>query len=419
MNLFGTIYTRRWLASASGPLITTAGLAGSSVLNLVALLAWARLLSPTEFGTLALVNAAGLMAYALAFEWLRVAGARSLYDPVADDVSPARLGAWVRTVALALVALSLLAVGATITGVAPPGLEPRWNIAVLLFAASEMLLGATTLVARLRLHAWTCAMIMTGRSLVAFVIGLLLVRAGTGAAGVVTGVVSAQLLVTVTAIFNEPIWRSAVAHRASRWDQGELVRLGAPLIAGSALALAAGIADRSIVGAQLGLAAAGEFTAPAELVAKTLGFAMMTINLSAYPLLVRAHNRRGALRRNGTVLLAVSLPILAGMVLAAEPVCALLLGSRYPGAPRLLPCLAVAAFMRLLVTFHFGVAVQLSRRMAWLLPPPALALAIMLVAAPAAIRAGGLEGMAMLLCAAQAASLLLAALIARQVMRRD
>ena len=357
------------------------------------------------------------MAYALAFEWLRIAGAPSLYDVVLDDVAPARLGACIRVGTIALLLLSVLALGATLIGIAPPGLNPRWNIAALLFAVSEMLLASTTLVARLRLHAWTCALVMVGRSAAAFVIGLTLVELGFGAAGVIVGIVVAQGIVTTVAIFSEPVWRSALARPASRKDEVELVRLGAPLIAGSVLALAAGIADRSIVAAQLGLAAAGAFTAPAELVAKTLGFGMMAINLSAYPLLVRAQDRRDALRRNGAILVAASLPIFAVLVFFADPLSALLLGERYPLAPRLLPWLAGAALMRLLVTFHFGVAVQLSRRMAWLLPPPALALVILVVAAPAAIRTAGLEGMTMLLCAAQAASLLLAAGIARYVTR--
>ena len=417
MNLSGTFRKNTRLAVMVGPLVTTGGLAISSLLNLAALLAWVRLLAPAEFGTLALVNSAGLMAYALAFEWLRIAGAQSLYDVVLDDVAPARLGACIRVGTIALLLLSVLALGATLIGIAPPGLNPRWNIAALLFAVSEMLLASTTLVARLRLHAWTCALVMVGRSAAAFVIGLTLVELGFGAAGVILGIVVAQGIVTTVAIFSEPVWRSALARPASRKDEVELVRLGAPLIAGSVLALAAGIADRSIVAAQLGLAAAGAFTAPAELVAKTLGFGMMAINLSAYPLLVRAQDRRDALRRNGAILVAASLPIFAVLVFFADPLSALLLGERYPLAPRLLPWLAGAALMRLLVTFHFGVAVQLSRRMAWLLPPPALALVILVVAAPAAIRTAGLEGMTMLLCAAQAASLLLAAGIARYVTR--
>lgn len=417
MNLSGTFRKNTRLAVMVGPLVTTGGLAISSLLNLAALLAWVRLLPPAEFGTLALVNAAGLMAYALAFEWLRIAGAQSLYDVVLDDVAPARLGACIRVGTIALLLLSVLALGATLIGIAPPGLNPRWNIAALLFAVSEMLLASTTLVARLRLHAWTCALVMVGRSAAAFVIGLTLVELGFGAAGVIVGIVVAQGIVTTVAIFSEPVWRSALARPASRKDEVELVRLGAPLIAGSVLALAAGIADRSIVAAQLGLAAAGAFTAPAELVAKTLGFGMMAINLSAYPLLVRTQDRRDALRRNGAILVAASLPIFAVLVFFADPLSALLLGERYPLAPRLLPWLAGAALMRLLVTFHFGVAVQLSRRMAWLLPPPALALVILVVAAPAAIRTAGLEGMTMLLCAAQAASLLLAAGIARYVTR--
>ena len=410
-------------SGASTAIVTTCGLAVSSALNLVALLVWVRLLSPAAFGTLALVTAAGLIANALAFEWLRLAGARTLFDAVSpDEIAPAGLAAWIRTSGWSALLLAGAAVIAGMAGVGPPGLPPVWNGAIVLIAASEMLLAAVTLVARLRLRASTYAAMMVGRSALALALGALSVRLGLGAAGVVGGLVLGQLLIAAVAALRDPLWRLAIHARPSTADRRELIRVGVPLIAGSALALVAAMIDRYLVGAQLGVAAAGQFAAPAELVAKTLGFAMMAVNLSAYPLLVRTYELHGetaaarAVERNGAVLLAVALPIVSVIVFLGRPLSAALLGARYPLAPILLPWLAGAAALRLLVTFHFGVALQLARRTKLLLPPPALSLLILLLGASPAMGAAGLKGLAMLLFAAQLAGAVLAAMLAGRVL---
>lgn len=426
MNLTGYFRIRRltWASVTSGALVTTGGLAVSSALNLAGLLLWVRLLTPAEFGTLSLVSAAGLMLNALGFEWLRLAGARSLSDPTrSEGVSPERLSAWIRVAGIAALIVTLTVLLFTLAGIAAPSLAPRWNAAILLLGVSEMLLAAITLVARLRLQSSTYAGIMIGRSALALSGGVALVFSGAGAAGIVAATAIAQVAITALAIARDPLWRSAIGAPSNRQDRSDLVCLGLPLIAGSALALAAGTIDRGLISAHLGLAAAGHFAAPAELVAKTLGFALMAVNLSAYPLLVRTHERAGpaaasrALERNLAVLLAVALPILLTICLLARPLAAALLGpASLPLAPRLLPWLAGAALLRLLVTFHFGIAIQLARRMSLLLVPPLITLAILIPGAAPVIASGGLEGFTILLFAAQGGGTVAAWFLARRVL---
>jgi O-antigen/teichoic acid export membrane protein len=249
---------------------------------------------------------------------------------------------------------------------------------------------------------------------------LTLVRLGAGAAGVVAGTAIAQFLVSTYANRRDSLWKNAFHTVPHPHNSAELVRLGLPLMAGCALALLAATIDRTLVAANLGLAAAGHFAAPAELVGKTLGFAFMAVNLTAYPMLVHAWERLGpraaaaALDSNLRLLLSLGLPVVAAATLAPHLLASLLLG---PGqaatAAPLLPWLAAATLLRLLVAFHFGIALQLARRMSLLLAPPLVTLAILVPLASLALHDGGLLRFAQLLFLAQAAGAISAWALAR------
>lgn len=402
-------------------LLIAVALGVSSAFNLASLLLWVRLLSPAEFGTLTLVTTAALLLNALGFEWLRLAGARSLTDPSSPHgVSADRLSAWIYLGSLLAAALALAVGAATMAGVATPGLASGWNLAVLLLALSEMPFAAMTLVARLRISAPIYAAAMIGRSALTLGGSLILHRFVGGALAIVAATALAQLGITGLATTRDPLWRDALTRQSSRSDRADLLRLGAPLIAVSALALVAATVDRYLVAHLLGLAAAGRYAAPAELVGKTLGFAWMAINLSAYPLLVRIWERDGpaaaarALNRNLVILLGAGLPILIAFLAFPGAIAAALLGpASLPFAAQLLPWLAAAALLRLLVSFHFGVALQLARRMGLLILPPLVTLGLLLAFARPAIEANGLIGFAQLLLLAQGAGTLSAWLLAR------
>ena len=422
MSLLGSLAIRVRLPPA---VVIAAGLAGSSLLDLGALLLWVRLLTPAAFGTLSLVVSAALMVNALGFEWLRLAGARMLIDPAAPaGVSHARLAAWLAIAAGLAAVLAALTLALTLAGLAPPGLAPRWNMAILLLALSEMPFAAVTLTARLRCSAATYSAAMITRSALALGGGLLLLRYRPGSAlGIVAATALAQLAVTLLVILRDPLWQSAIRMRSSIADRADLVRLGSPLIASSALALAAAMIDRTLIAGQLGVAAAGTHAVPAELVAKTLGFALMAINLSAYPLIVRLYERDGpaaaarALERNLALILAVGLPLLLGALLVPASLLASLIGrAAGPVTASLLPWLAAATLLRLLVTFHFAIAIQLARRMSLLLFPPLATLAILVPFARPMLAANGLVGFAKLLVVAQAAGAITGWWLARRVL---
>ena len=396
----------------------------SSALNLAALLLWVRLLAPAEFAILTLATIFALLVNALAFDWLRQAAARVLPDPTAaDTISLDHLAAWIRTAAIALAVVVAALLLATLLGFSQPGLSPRWNIAIFALAISEAHLAAIALVARLAFSARRYAAIMIGRSALSLLIGVVFVRLGAGAAGVIAGTALAQLLVAALASRREPLWSRALHIVPDPRHRADLVRLGLPLMAGCVLALLTATVDRTLVAATLGLAAAGHFAAPAELVGKALGFAFMAVNLTAFPLLVHAWERDGpaaagaALARNLRTLLGLGLPIVAAFTLAPHLLARLLLGpAQAATAAPLLPWLAAATLFRLLVAFHFGIALQLAKRMGQLLVPPLVTLAILIPLAAPALRDGGLLRFVQLLVLAQAAGALSAWMLARHLL---
>ena len=95
---------------------------------------------------------------------------------------------------------------------------------------------------------------------------------------------------------------------------------------------------------------------------------MMLVNLSAFPLAVRALVDRGVegardqLSRHATLLVALATPATVGLVLLAPNVASVLLGSAFQEpAAKLIPWLAVAAFLGGVRGFYFDLSFQLGR----------------------------------------------------------
>jgi O-antigen/teichoic acid export membrane protein len=202
-----------------------------------------------------------------------------------------------------------------------------------------------------------------------------------------------------------------------------VLRFGYPLIASCALTYAAGVADRFLIGTQLGAMEVGLYAAPVDLLQKTLVFVMMAINLTAYPMLVRAFEDHGAaaasevLQRNFLGQLGVGLPAAVGLAVLAPGIANLLLGAPFREVgTMLLPFIGVAALLRCLVTFHLMMAFQISGRMKLMLVPPIVMLAVLVPGGILAMRAFGLVGMAAMAILAQFVTYAISAVLAKRVL---
>jgi len=126
--------------------------------------------------------------------------------------------------------------------------------------------------------------------------------------------------------------------------------------------------DRFLIARFLGEGPVGLYAAAYDLGQQTLTLLMMVVNLTAYPLVVRALEQKGVdaakeqLRQNGTLLLAIGFPAAIGMAILASNVSEVLLGASFrENAIRLLPWVAFSILLAGVRAYHFDLAFQLGR----------------------------------------------------------
>ncbi len=413
---------------ARSAMVTTAALAVSSGLNFIALFFWVRLLGPAEFGLYSLISAAALFLNAMLFEWLRVVGARTLYDPKADfDIDPVQADSILALVTIIAGLFAVIFLGISAIGLHIGGIDiSRWALLIFLFVMSEMALAMLNIVSRVRLLAWQFFATMVARSAVSLVFGLILLLVfDTGAQGVLIGTVAAQLLTAMVIIIRDPLWRGLrIGRKSSATREGikQVTKLGAPLIISAALSFGVGVIDRFLVGGIMGPEYVGYYAAPGDILQKTLGFLMMAINIAAYPVLVRAYEDHGQsharriLEDNFALQLALGLPVAVAFIVMAPGLSNMLLGKAYSeSAAMLLPWMGFAALFRLLTNMHLLMVFQLTRQMKLMLVAPCLTLIILVPGAIWALPRYGLQGMAIIALIAQVISYGVCAVIAMRI----
>lgn len=243
----------------SSAAINSAALAISSALNFLAVFVWTRLLAPGEFGIYALVSAAALLLNSVVFEWLRITGARTLYDSThPTSIHPARADALVALYGVITIGFLLVGTALTFAGIGFADVGAAWWPVLIAFALTEMGLAIINTVSRVRMNAWQYFVSMVARSVASLVLGLVLVVGfDMGALGALLGIVCAQAVVALAGLAMDPLWRGMRPWRASGVELKAALALGAPLIVSCGLAYAAGVADRFLIGATLGTHAVG------------------------------------------------------------------------------------------------------------------------------------------------------------------
>ena len=404
--------------------INAVALAISSALNFLAFALWTYLLSPEQLGLFTLISLTTLMLNAIIFEWLRLSMARLLYD-AADplEISPGKANA-ISAVALSLaLVLFLMALFLSLFSIRIAGVDPVWAFAVVAWLISEMAFTLSTTLNRLRLKSWRFFANMVVRAVLSLSCGYALVAwAGFGAAGVVIGIIGAQLLCAGASILSDPVMRRL---RPARLDRGELRTLfafGGPLMLSAGLTYAATSADRLILGATLGTAEVGQYSVAVDFMQKTILFGMLAINLTAYPAIVRAFERNGpdagrrALERNFLIQLGIGLPMTIGVAVLAPGIADIVIGPAFrDSVVALLPVVGLAALLRGLATFHLSVALQVFRATRLIVIAPAISLAVIALLGYLGVHLGGLRGMALAVMAASALSFATLAEMVRRV----
>jgi O-antigen/teichoic acid export membrane protein len=155
---------------------------------------------------------------------------------------------------------------------------------------------------------------------------------------------------------------------------------GLPLSLSLALLEVVNTADRVMIGWLLGYAQAGEYAVAYNLPFQVLMMITSSLNLAAYPLVIRALEQEGKqaairqLRQYFILLMAAAVPAVSGLLAIADLLVPLLIGADFVApALMLLPWLSMAVFANCSYVFYVSLSFQLAEQTGGALKVAALA----------------------------------------------
>lgn len=364
-----------------------------ALVTLGAVMAFSRLLTPSEYGYYALATTAALWAQGLLFYWLQTGIARFHETARATGRLP-QLLVTVYAVAILLAALAaglgLLVAGQSaqqaliVAGVA--ALLPR----ALLVIGLEFHRAAH----RVRRYTWLegaqyALSLLLG---VAFAAGC-----GWGALAPLLGVAVANLVVLMA---DAPyLARQAGRFAGSREELRALAGYGLPLTGSFLLSLVVAGSDRFFIAWLLDERAVGVYAVAYALADRSLSIVFNWVGMAAVPLAFSAMARGGeeaarqVMADTARNLALLALPCAAGLAAVAEPLAAVVVGAEFRAATaRIVPWIALAGLLNGAMAHYAAHAFLITRRTRALLATTALAAAVNVALNLLLIPVWGLDG---------------------------
>jgi O-antigen/teichoic acid export membrane protein len=329
-----------------------------AAIGFFAITAFTRLLNPAEYGVYVVgMSIAGILG-AVFFAWIRLSVSR--YQATSASVD-------FRGTAIMAFGLTVLA----LCSIAPLALLFHRGVSVNLLIASIFVAISVNAVEigqdfeRASLRPYRFAAIAMVRSISSLGLGLLAVELGWGGLGLIAAFGLSSLL-------GAAINFAGGGKRIARWQPGQLMqfaRYGLPLSIGGLSGALYSASDRLIVAYLLGEEAAGLFGVAADLPRQFLVMLASSVAAATFPIVFRTLTEKGHLatreRLNESVelLLAVVLPVVVWLALAADQVAGTFVGADFRASVTLLlPVLAVARLFGVANQFYFQISFQLSER---------------------------------------------------------
>ena len=370
-----------WRAAPCGMLRQTAKYAvarwAPGIVNFAAIMLYTRLLSQEEYGVYAVAVACVALTNALAYQWLR-SGVRRFLIAYRDSRAE-----FLGTVTRSFAGLSpMLGLGILAAVLLQEEADRRALVAVgglLLVTLAWVELNLEIVLADLKPGRYGVATMV--RSVASLAGGAGLASLGFGVVGVVAGIALGYLVAGTWLGFLHRTVPSG--HENLPGMQGELLRYGLPLTLTFALDFIVSSSDRLLLGVLAGVAAAGAYSAAYDLAQQGMTALMMTVNLGAFPMAVRAMETGGPaalqaqLKRHAVILLGLALPASVALVVLGPTLASVALGSEFrSAAAALIPIVGIAALAGGLKAYYFDLAFQLgrdTRRQVWVSGAAAIA----------------------------------------------
>jgi O-antigen/teichoic acid export membrane protein len=336
---------------------------GSGIISFMALVVYTRVLAPDVYGRYAIVVATAGLVTTVSFQWLSLGLVR--YLPSWED----RRVVFLSTIgSVYLVAAVVITAAGAVTYVVWPDTAIRALIPFGVGLAWVQGWYSLTLEClRIELRPARYGMVVLARAALALAVGYTLARLGLGAAGLLAGLVLGAAIPAV--LVGRGCWAGIRLPAVDRGALAQLARYGVPLTATFGLTFVVGSSDRILLGWLRDDRLAGLYSVSYDLAQNSVGLVLSIVNLSVFPIVVRALHSEGTaaavqrLRQNGALLLAAGVPAAVGLVVLAPAVSAVALGAGFRESGRqLIPWIAVAMVLSGVRSFHLDLAFLLGQR---------------------------------------------------------
>ncbi len=377
-----------------------------------------RFLSDAEYGRYALVYSTMTLAQYLTLTWVEAAAARFYGEAAEKNEKPNHFATLIQASLWCSVAFGVLCVA--IITLWPGDAALKFTLAA---AFGGTLMRTFIKIAletrRMAQEATRFAFVDTLHTLLGFALAIVCVIAlGMGPEGAFLGLGIASLI--VLCIEGPALLLATKGGRPDPSRTSAYFAYGAPLAGGLILNLALTSGDRFVIGAVLGEADVGAYSAGYQVAARILDIIFAWGSTAITPLLVAAYERGGAkdvlpIARDGyAVRLGIGAPAAIGIALLAQPICYLLIGeSLRDRAAEIVPWIALAALMAGMCDY-FSEAFMLTKkaleRALLMLVPAILNIAINIVLLPRI----GLMGAVVATVIAYAVGMILLAIVGRR-----
>ena len=341
-SLFGTAHLQTDLKqrSINGGMITLLAQGGKFLLGLLSLAVLARLLTPRDYGLVAMV--APITGFIGLFKDLGLSMATVQKDHITHDQVNTLF--WIN-VALSLVLAAICAAISPLAGMFYGDRRTTW---IMLASSAVFVFGGLTaqhqaiLNRQMRFGALAAIDLITVTS--SILIGIVIALAGGGYWSLIAGTAGGGL-VNCLAVWQASDWRPSMARRGA--DIKQILRFGGALTGSQVCNYISGNFDKLLIGKSLGAEALGMYGRAFQLLVMPLQMVFTPLAGVLMPALSRLTNQperyRSMVRQVGDLLLLATTPLAAISVVAADPIVAIFLGPGWGDAADMFRALSLVA----------------------------------------------------------------------------
>ena len=344
----------------------TAALSG--LFSFLVIAVYTRLLSPSEYGHYSVAIALVTFADAFVFLWVRHSILRHV-KPRAHKDDAAYLGNAFLLYLVLMAACILIAPAAIfVWGLQDASMPPFLYILGFLMAG-EAITNLVILLARIRLRHNAFFILTVLKPGLTLILGAILVKLGLGVAGALYGMLASLAICIAIGVKCNAEISHPHFNLKNRAIIADILAFGLPLVAALSIQSAIRITDRMLIGAMLGLADTGLYSAAQDLPSKILILLMSSIHLAAYPLAAQALDHEGPeacrkqLRSNFTLLVGMSLPAAMGLAALAPTIAHYFVGEQFRAfVSTNMAWFVGISFMNGIIQYYFILSFNLSKK---------------------------------------------------------